>query len=160
MQVNFCDSTYDYSSVSIQQWKSILDHSAKWKFETVHEAAFRSLRDAPLESFQRIELWQKCGIANHWVQPAFEDLCMREKPLSRTEARIIGLDSAILIAEARERLRVECGYDSCPWGEEWRGTACDIVNEIILPFSETRGFPFFHRIKTAHTSPFTDGFLE
>jgi hypothetical protein len=75
---------------------------------------------------------------------------MREKPLSLMEGRIVGLDSAILIAEAREKLRVEWG-GSLP-EEEWCGTACDIVTELILPFCDTRSLLNFCFIELKYHS--------
>jgi hypothetical protein len=139
MHLNSFDSTYDYSLVTETQWKFILDRATKWKFSIVREAAIRSLRDSPLEPLERIRLWKEYSISNYWVQPAFLTICMRQKPLSLKEGRIVGLDGAILIAEAREKLRVEWGYGDLP-EEAWRGTASDIVKERILPFSDTRSF--------------------
>jgi hypothetical protein len=100
----FGSRTYDYSTGTIEQWMSILDLASRWNFKATRDLAIHMLEDL-LEPVEKKKLWQIYGINKEWVLPAFVSVCMRQEPLSLQEGRIIGTDTAILMAQAREKYR-------------------------------------------------------
>ncbi|KAG5642006.1 hypothetical protein DXG03_003811 [Asterophora parasitica] len=74
-------------------------------FLRVRQCAIEAIESNPLlPPIEKIQLAEKHDIP-HWRRPAFEALCQRETPISIDEARMIGLENAMSLAQAREIVR-------------------------------------------------------
>jgi len=94
----------EYEADSAPQWITILDLSTRWKFDDIHQLAIKELLGHKIESVQKIELEHKYNVQRQWAYEAYIDLCSRGSPLTRNEAKRLGIETATLVNQAREKL--------------------------------------------------------
>ena len=99
-----CDAADNYDE---EDWADLLSISTRLSFPQLRARAISELEDLPFTDFpaiQRICLAQQHDIAT-WLKPAYVELCKREAPLAFFEAEKIGMETAFLLGNARERTR-------------------------------------------------------
>lgn len=69
----------------------------------IRELELQSHSIAPL---QKVVLYQKYDVNRDLLQPAFIALTTRDEPIEIDEGRALGLETALLLAKAREKARV------------------------------------------------------
>ena len=103
--------------------------ATRFDFQGVRTASINEIRNLPnLTAVQKIVLSRELGIRPDWVTSALQQLVRRTSPLSEEEAHIIGMDTFVLLAGARERYLL---------GRGRRLAADDILcNECIVGLDE------------------------
>lgn len=93
------------SNSSPQHLMNLLGISTRFEFERIRQYATEELhRLVPaLDPIDVILLAERYDVFQ-WIAPALARLCQRDRPLSVVEARKLGFETAILVAEAREIL--------------------------------------------------------
>ncbi|KEP44987.1 BTB/POZ domain protein, partial [Rhizoctonia solani 123E] len=81
---------------------STLRVATTYKHHELRDYCIRYLETLELDAIKRIELAQELHIPD-WEKPAYHELGMRDKPISREEAKTIGLEAFVIIAEMREK---------------------------------------------------------
>jgi hypothetical protein len=94
----------EYKADSAPEWIAILDLSTRWEFDDIRELAIKQLLEHKIEPVEKIELEHKYKITRQWAYDAYIDLCSRRPPLTSEEAERLGIETATLINQARERL--------------------------------------------------------
>jgi hypothetical protein len=94
----------EYKADSAPQWIAILDLSTRWEFDDIKRLAIKQLLEHKIESVEKITLEHKYKIPRQWAYDAYIDLCSRQSPLASDEAERLGIETAMLINQARERL--------------------------------------------------------
>ncbi|KAJ3527174.1 hypothetical protein NMY22_g9882 [Coprinellus aureogranulatus] len=82
---------------------NLLSVAHRFDFENARHFAIDGLekRMSQFTPVDRILLSRRFDI-DHWLRPAYVDLCRREKSLSIAEAQQLGLETTTLMAQARE----------------------------------------------------------
>ncbi len=100
--------TYD---APLETWKVVLRLATQYQFSEVRNLAFRELDilgKSNMSLVERIVLYRQYDADRKYLDPLYEELLSRPKPLSSEEGEAFGLATALLIARAREQLRVVC----------------------------------------------------
>lgn len=102
----FYNPRYSIYDTSVEKWKVILKLADSWGFREVKELAVRELHKKPqLKLVDRLALYQDHKVDPCHLIPLYALLCARDTPLSVDESKILGLETTVLIATMRERLR-------------------------------------------------------
>ena len=102
--MNICSVFGEYKADSAPQWIAILDLSTRWEFDDIRRLAIKQLAGHKIEPIEEIVLEHKYKIPRQWAYEAYIDLCSRRSPLTKDEAEEVGMETAILINQAREKL--------------------------------------------------------
>ena len=105
---------YYVYDANAEEWISILKLAHTWKFFEVKRMATRYLEDFVLDPVRKIELYQWYELDKRLLIPSYVALITRLEPLSLDEGRRLSLETALLLATAREcaRGRLESGRHS------------------------------------------------
>ena len=76
-----------------------------WRFAEVKKLCVRELEKFEIPPLQKIELYQAYELDKKLLIPSYVAMCMRAEPLSIKEGRQLGLETALLLATARESAR-------------------------------------------------------
>lgn len=102
----FYNPRYSIYDAPVEKWKVILKLADSWGFKEVKELAVRELHKKPqLKLVDRLALYQDHKVDPCHLIPLYGLLCIRDTPLNVEEARILGLETTVLIATMREQLR-------------------------------------------------------
>jgi len=82
-----------------------LHFSAKWGFNEVRELAVRQLEGINMELVDRIQLYKEYEVAQKHFFPLYMQLVKRKELIGLNEARVLGIETLVLVQSARERLR-------------------------------------------------------
>lgn len=92
-----------YAATNVDEWSSILELAAKWKFKSIKDLAIEKL--AVLASpIDRIVLGRKHHIAE-WLVDAYQEVCERPSALTLEEATRLGMEDVVKISFLRQGLR-------------------------------------------------------
>jgi hypothetical protein len=94
----------EYKADSAPQWIAILDLSTRWDFDDIRRLAIKQLAGHKIDPIEKIVLEHKYKIPRRWAYGAYIELCSRRSPLTKDEAEEVGMETAILINQAREKL--------------------------------------------------------
>lgn len=100
--------TYSLYDASAEELASILKLSHEWNLPGVKNFAVRELQkkgDDHLDPLSRINLYERYRVDRQNLEATYHTLVCRADPLTLDEARIIGLETALRIHEARELAR-------------------------------------------------------
>jgi hypothetical protein len=88
-------------------WTSILKLAHQWKLREVKEMAIRELelQSHSIAPLQKVVLYQKYDVNRDLLRPALIALTTRDEPIEVDEGRELGLETALLLAKAREKAR-------------------------------------------------------
>ncbi|CAE6463420.1 unnamed protein product [Rhizoctonia solani] len=84
---------------------SALRVATVYRYDALRQFSISKLERTELSAIQRIKIAQELDVA-HWIEPAFEELANRVEPIQPDEARILGIDALLLVANMREERRV------------------------------------------------------
>ncbi|KIK69196.1 hypothetical protein GYMLUDRAFT_67867 [Collybiopsis luxurians FD-317 M1] len=88
-----------------EEWAAILKLSNLWGFANVKELAIRELEKLDISLVDRIVLYQDNDVDADLRVPLYVELASREATLTHEESSRLGFRTAIVIFQARERLR-------------------------------------------------------
>lgn len=101
----------------------------------------RELEKFEIAPMQKIELYQTYELDKKLLIPSYIAMCMRPQPLSIKEGRQLGLETALLIATAREHARGQSASDGTLSPSPVSVEDDDMVNMIKDVFGITAGPP-------------------
>ncbi|KAH8103513.1 hypothetical protein BXZ70DRAFT_889047, partial [Cristinia sonorae] len=101
----FYNPKYSIYNAGIDDWSAILKLAFEWKFTEVKALALRELERFQIDPVQKIDLYQRYEVDRKLLIPSFALLTFRPEPLNLQEGRRLGLETALLLAEAREYAR-------------------------------------------------------
>lgn len=76
------------------------------------ELAVRYLQNMKMELVPRIQLYLQNNVSEKYLFPLFVELATRKELLGLEEARALGMETVVLIQQARERLRGQFSPDN------------------------------------------------
>jgi hypothetical protein len=77
----------------------------EWDFVEVKALAVRELQNITIPPLQKIVTYQKYAIDRNLLTPALTALTIRDEPITIEEGRELSLETALLLAKAREMAR-------------------------------------------------------
>ncbi|KAG8727817.1 hypothetical protein FRC11_012397 [Ceratobasidium sp. 423] len=89
---------------------SALRVATVYHYDALRQFSISKLERAELSAIQRIKIAQELDVA-HWTEPAFEELTNRVEPIQPDEARILGINALLRVANMREERRVRRGNE-------------------------------------------------
>ncbi|KAK1224707.1 hypothetical protein PQX77_012380 [Marasmius sp. AFHP31] len=93
---------------SFKEYQDLLSIATLYECSEARQKAILGVESYNPIAVEKIVLAEKYNV-DHWLMPAYIQLCKRDSPLTRDEAWDIGLDKAIMIAAAREKIRFSEG---------------------------------------------------
>ncbi|CAE6403347.1 unnamed protein product [Rhizoctonia solani] len=73
-----------------------------YEYQALRDCCIQHLERLELDPIKRLELAHEFDLPT-WVEPAYHELGIRDEPITKEEANIIGFDAFISIAEMREK---------------------------------------------------------
>ncbi|KAM5544950.1 hypothetical protein V8D89_001061 [Ganoderma adspersum] len=101
----FYNPKYSIYDATLDDWIAILKLAYDWRFGEVKKLCTREIEKFEIAPVPKIELYQTYELDRKLLIPSLLYLCMRAEPLSLKEGRQIGLETALLVATARECAR-------------------------------------------------------
>ncbi|KAH9833556.1 uncharacterized protein C8Q71DRAFT_692844, partial [Rhodofomes roseus] len=101
----FYNPKYSIYDATVDDWSAILKLAFDWRFSEVKKLCVRELEKFEIAALQKIELYQAYELDKKLLIPSYIAMCMRPEPLSIKEGRQLGLETALLLATARESAR-------------------------------------------------------
>ena len=96
---------YNIYEASVNEWSSILKLAHQWDFDEVKKFALRELEQQEIPALQKIILYHTHDIDRNLLQAAYTALTVRDEPITIEEGRVLGLETALRLAHAREIAR-------------------------------------------------------
>lgn len=100
-----CPRKYSIYDATVDDWSAILKLAFDWRFSEVKKFCVRELEKFEIAPLHKIELYQAYELDKKLLIPSYVAMCMRPEPLSIKEGRQLGLETALLLATAREGAR-------------------------------------------------------
>lgn len=103
-------SKYSLYEKPVEDWKVILGLADKFCFPEIKELCVRELQKksrAELPLVDKIALYAYYKVDPCHLVPLYAELCERDMPLTLIEAKMLGMEATILIANTREMLRAK-----------------------------------------------------
>jgi len=94
-----------YKPRTVDEWTSVLHLATRWEFESIRQLAIRELESLSIDPVNKIVLSRQFDISSPWTLAAYTEVCHRSDALTVTEARALGLETAMRIYQLREKLR-------------------------------------------------------
>ncbi|KAI5897542.1 uncharacterized protein SCHCODRAFT_02486793 [Schizophyllum commune H4-8] len=95
--------THEVDPTSADQWENVLAFADIFGMDEIARVAVYALdRHYSLSDIRKISLCIQHDIGISWAMEAIKRVCLRKDPLSKAEARALGLDVAVDIAAARD----------------------------------------------------------
>ncbi|KAH9915391.1 uncharacterized protein B0H18DRAFT_96695 [Fomitopsis serialis] len=101
----FYNPKYSIYDATVEDWSAILKLAFDWRFAEVKKLCVRELEKFEIPALRKIELYQAYELDKKLLIPSYIAMCMRPEPLSIKEGRQLGLETALLLATARESAR-------------------------------------------------------
>jgi len=101
----FYNEKYSIYEASVDEWSSILKLAHQWDFGEVKTFALRELEAQEIPALQKIILYHTHDIDRNLLQASYTALTVRDEPISIEEGRVLGLETALRLAHAREIAR-------------------------------------------------------
>jgi hypothetical protein len=101
----FYNPKYSIYEADVEEWTSILKLAHQWEFIEAKALALRELEELEIPALQKIITYHTHDIDRNLLQKAYTDLTIRNDPISIEEGRLLGLETALLLARAREFAR-------------------------------------------------------
>ena len=95
-------SIYD---ATVEDWTVILDLAHSWGFPEVKKLVIRELEKLEMSDVDRIVMYHNYEVDRELLTPRYAALCAREEPLTLREGLRLGMETALMIARARECAR-------------------------------------------------------
>ncbi|KAI9511473.1 hypothetical protein F5148DRAFT_1280749 [Russula earlei] len=101
----FYNPKYSIYIADVDQWWDILNLAQRWEFEEVELLCLRELEKLPITAVEKIRRYQEFKLDRALLAESFAMLMLRVEPLSIEEGRLLGIDTSLQIAQAREASR-------------------------------------------------------
>ncbi|THG98442.1 hypothetical protein EW026_g3747 [Hermanssonia centrifuga] len=101
----FYNPKYSIYDANVEEWTSILRLAYDWRFAEVKRLACRYLEKFEMDPVDKIELYQMYEVDKRLLIPSYISLVNRLEPLNIHEGRRLSLETALLLATARECAR-------------------------------------------------------
>ncbi|KAH9067768.1 hypothetical protein EDB87DRAFT_38384 [Lactarius vividus] len=101
----FYNPKYSLYDANVDEWTSILKLSHQWDFTEVKTLALRELERLEIPPLQKIVMYHSYAVDRNLLQVAYTALTIRAEPITIEEGRILGLETALQLARARELAR-------------------------------------------------------
>ncbi|KAL1945337.1 hypothetical protein VTO73DRAFT_2188 [Trametes versicolor] len=101
----FYNPKYSIYDAVLEDWVAILKLAFDWRFSEVKKLCSRELEKYEIAPVPKIELYQTYELDKKLLIPSYMAICLRAEPLSLKEGRHLGLETALLLATARECAR-------------------------------------------------------
>ncbi|KAI0827715.1 hypothetical protein BC628DRAFT_1284420, partial [Trametes gibbosa] len=101
----FYNPKYSIYDATLEDWTAILKLAFDWRFSEVKKLCSRELEKFDIAPVPKIELYQTYELDKKLLIPSYIALCVRQEPLTLKEGRHLGLETALLLATARECAR-------------------------------------------------------
>ncbi len=99
--------------LSVDEWVSVLKLTTMWQFPVLRKAAIDNLKPLLGEDPVRWIGLARTYDVHEWMFPALDKLAQRREPLRLHEAELLGIATAVKMAEVREsRDRASAGSQS------------------------------------------------
>ena len=108
----FYNPKYSLYDKSVEEWTSILELANEWSFVEVKNLAVRELEKLEMHPIERIYIYHRYHIDRTYLITSYATICTRPETLNLTEGRKLGLETALQVAEARERIRAAASEKS------------------------------------------------
>jgi len=95
---------------SVEEWKIILALADRFCFAEVKNLCVRELQkksSTELSLVDRVALYTEFDVDSSHLIPLYAGLCERDTPLTLVEAKILGIEATVFIANTREELRAK-----------------------------------------------------
>jgi hypothetical protein len=124
-----------------------LDLAHRWKFEQVKHLVIRELEKMDMSPIDRINLYHRYDVDKNILLPRYTSICVREDHLSVGEGRQLGIETALNLAQIRERVRSTPTEGCSPFTARGltEGDVYAIIKEVFAisepstPSTETAG---------------------
>lgn len=100
---------YSIYEANVEEWSSILKLASQWDFVEVKNFALRELEQLEMPALDKIILYHTHNIDRNLLQAAYIALTVRDESISIKEGRLLGLETALRLAHAREFARRKAG---------------------------------------------------
>ncbi|TRM62315.1 hypothetical protein BD626DRAFT_404035 [Schizophyllum amplum] len=135
-------SLYDKSS---KDWIIILRLAYRWGFPNVHGLAVRELDKLYVPDIERVSIYQDYAVDRRKLVPCYAAIAERAQPLSLDEGERLGLETVIMLAQAREYARAGPQHDLAP-----AGLRQDEMEEIVKEVFDIEALPVDQLYPTAY----------
>ncbi|KAH9965391.1 hypothetical protein BC827DRAFT_1119379, partial [Russula dissimulans] len=102
----FYNPHYSIYDGSVEEWSSILKLAHQWDFIEVKAFALRELEQLEIAPLQKVILYHTHAVNRDLLQASYAALTARDEPITIEEGRLLGLETALTLARAREIARV------------------------------------------------------
>lgn len=82
-----------------------MELSDGWSFSEVKSLAVRELEKLEIEPIQKVYLYHRFNISRTYLIASYSSICVRPETLNLHEGELLGLQTTLKVAEARERIR-------------------------------------------------------
>ena len=96
---------YSLYDADVDEWTSILKLSHLWEFTGVKTLALRELERLEIPPLKKIIMYHSYAVDRDLLQEAYIALTVRPEPITIEEGRVLGLETALQLARARELAR-------------------------------------------------------
>lgn len=94
----------EYKPQTVDEWTSVLHLATRWEFESIRRVAIRELEKFSIDAVEKIVLSRRFDINSPWALAAYTEVCRRPDTLTVSEARTLGLETAMRIYQLREKM--------------------------------------------------------
>lgn len=105
--------------------------SNEWSFVEVKNLAIRELEKLDIEPIEKVYIYHLYLIDRAYLVTSYAAICTRPVPLNLHEGRRLGLETALKVAEARERIRAVTSEKSGARSPTFADFAPDDVDAIV-----------------------------
>jgi hypothetical protein len=127
----FYNPKYSLYDITVEEWTSILQLSNEWSFVEVKSLAIRELEKLDIEPIEKVYIYHLYHIDRAFLITSYAAICTRPVPLNIHEGRRLGLETALKVAEARERIRAAASEKSGARSPTFADFAPNDVDQIV-----------------------------
>ena len=95
----------EHQPLTVDEWTSVLHLATRWEFDSIRKLAIQKLEGFTISPVDKIVLSRQFNISSPWTLAAYTNVCQRPDTLTVSEARTLGLETAMRIYQLREKLR-------------------------------------------------------
>ncbi|KAJ7593792.1 hypothetical protein C8J56DRAFT_421299 [Mycena floridula] len=106
----FYNPKYSLYDETAENWITILSLAQRWQFHEVKTLAIRELQAKRMDLIDRIILYHKYHVDDAFIIPLYAELVSQEHTLSAQDSAKLGMQRAVPVFQARERIRANPSY--------------------------------------------------
>jgi hypothetical protein len=129
-QPSFAHRTYSLYDAPTEDWAAILGLAHHWQFAEVKALVVREMEKQTIPALSKITIYHRYDVNRDLLLQAYMDLCLREEPLTITEAEDLGLETWLMISTARETIRRGDGSAS-PTANRSAGEVKRVIGQVF-----------------------------